>query len=81
MTDLLSLSRSYVDPRYQLPSRPTVTKSLLPKRHENLKDVVKCELMRVKHAVLTIDLWTSNQGNFKLSHPQQPLLYIEELGL
>ena len=45
-----------LDPRYQLPSRPTVAKSLLPKRHENLKDVVKCELMRVKHAALTIDL-------------------------
>ena len=38
-----------LDPRYQLPSRSTVTRSLFPK------------LMQVKHLALTTDLGTSNQ--------------------
>lgn len=50
-----------LDPRYQLPSRSTITRSLLPKKYEKLKDAVKRELTQVKHVALTTDLWTSNQ--------------------
>ena len=50
-----------LDPRYQLPSRSTVTRSLLPNKYEKLKDAVKLELKQVKHVALTTDLWTSNQ--------------------
>ncbi|CAB4036879.1 zinc finger BED domain-containing 1-like [Paramuricea clavata] len=50
-----------LDPRYQLPSRSTITRSLLPKKYEKLKDAVKRELTQVKHVALTTNLWTSNQ--------------------
>ena len=42
-----------LDPRYQLPSRSTVTRSLLPNKYEKLKDAVKLELKQVKHVALT----------------------------
>jgi hypothetical protein len=45
-----------LDPRYQLPSRSTITRSLLPKKYERLKDDVKLELAQVKHVALTTDL-------------------------
>ena len=50
-----------MDPRYQLPSRSTITRSLLPQKYEALKQTVKVELTQVKYVALTTDLWTSNQ--------------------
>ena len=50
-----------LDLQYQLPSCSTVTRSLLPKKYEKIKDALKCELMQVKNVALTTDLWTSNQ--------------------
>ena len=50
-----------LDPRYQLPSRSTITRSLLPRKYDDVRRAVKAELCQVTYVALTTDLWTSNQ--------------------
>lgn len=50
-----------MDPRYQLPSRSTITRALLPQKYEVVKSIVKTELNQTQYVALTTDLWTSNQ--------------------
>ena len=50
-----------MDPRYQLPSRSTITRALLPQKYEVVKSIVKAELNQTQYVALTTDLWTSNQ--------------------
>ena len=61
-----------LDLQYQLPSCSTVTRSLLPKKYEKIKDALKCELMQVKKCSFnnrSVDF----KSNFKLSHSYLPL--------
>ena len=50
-----------IDPRYTLPSRRTVMRSLLPTKFESEKSRVMSALSSVKYVALTSDIWTSCQ--------------------
>lgn len=50
-----------MDPRYELPSRSTLTQSLHPQKYEEIKQNVKADLCQVKYVALTADQWTSKQ--------------------
>ena len=47
-----------IDPRYQLPSRKTVTQ-MLPDMYSKRVNEIKQELDQISHVALTSDLWTS----------------------
>lgn len=56
---------SALNPSYQLPSRRTITNSLLPAAYEEVYNEVKEEMRNVKAITLTTDCWTSrNTENY-----------------
>ncbi len=52
---------SVLDPRYELPSRRTVVRSLLLEKYTSVKQTLKIELDNSMTIALTTDLWTSRQ--------------------
>lgn len=50
-----------LDPRYVLPSRRKLVRSLLPALYEKHVQLVKDELKKTNYVGLTSDLWTSRQ--------------------
>ena len=50
-----------LDPRYTLPSRRSVMRSLLPEKYESVKAKILSSLSDTKYVALTTDLWTSCQ--------------------
>lgn len=54
-----------LNPGYQLPSRKTVSKSILPKLYENTREKVRNNLLKAKYISFTTDGWTSiNNDSF-----------------
>lgn len=49
----------YMDPRYQLPCRQTLTNQIVPQIHENCKLAVADIFNNVKYIVLSFDGWSS----------------------
>lgn len=47
-----------LDPRYKLPSKRKVMRSLLIQRYETAKDNLHKELQEVESVALTTDFWT-----------------------
>lgn len=52
---------SVLDPRYELPSRRTVVRSLLLEKYTSVKQKLKMELDNSMTVALTTDMWTSRQ--------------------
>ena len=53
---------SVLDPRYQLPSRRTIERSLIPKQYTKLKTMVKEKLVcKTASVAVTTDIWSSRQ--------------------
>ncbi|GFR91484.1 zinc finger BED domain-containing protein 4 [Elysia marginata] len=50
-----------LDPKYQLPSRRTITRKLLPSKYEEQSLQLKSTLSQVDHIAITTDLWTSRR--------------------
>ncbi|XP_005113603.1 zinc finger BED domain-containing protein 1-like [Aplysia californica] len=50
-----------LDPRYELPSRRTITRDLLPRKFKTEEDELKTVLREARHVAITTDLWTSRQ--------------------
>ncbi|KMQ90940.1 zinc finger bed domain-containing protein 1-like protein [Lasius niger] len=48
-----------LNPRYSLPSRPTVTNVLIPKMYQEVKETISTILNTVKYLTITFDGWTS----------------------
>jgi len=47
-----------LDPRYQPPSRKTVSCSILPQKYGDIKSQIQ---KRIEYCALTMDIWTSRQ--------------------
>lgn len=50
----------FIDPRYELPSRRSITRRLIPERCTTERERVKAELAMVEDVSLTTDIWTSS---------------------
>ena len=50
-----------VDSRYELPSRRTIMRSILPDKYQKVKEEVRKELDATVNLALTTDIWTSRQ--------------------
>ncbi|XP_005113571.2 zinc finger BED domain-containing protein 1-like, partial [Aplysia californica] len=50
-----------LDPRYELPSRRTLSRDLLPRKFQAEEQKLKASLESVTHVAITTDLWTSRQ--------------------
>ena len=50
-----------LDPRYQPPSRKTLSHSIIPQKYEEMKRKLLGELEKLKYCALTTDIWTSRQ--------------------
>ncbi|KAK4323032.1 hypothetical protein Pmani_006216 [Petrolisthes manimaculis] len=50
-----------LNPRYKLPSRREVTRTLLPSLYQNEVKAVSQDLEKAQHISLTTDIWTSRQ--------------------
>ena len=54
-----------LDPRYKLPSRRTVMRSLLTQRYETTKGSIMKDLQEIESVAITTDFWTSrNTENY-----------------
>lgn len=58
-----------LDPRYELPSRTTISKKILPALYNELTAKLKKIFSSVNHVSITTDMWTSvaNQGYITLT--------------
>ena len=50
-----------LDPRYEIPSRRTIMRRILPDKYEDAKIKVQQKLDEASHVALTTDIWTSCQ--------------------
>ena len=50
-----------LDPRYQPPSRNTISCSILPQKYDNVKSQIQKKLDLIEYCTLTTDIWTSRQ--------------------
>ena len=53
---------SLLDPRYELPSRRTISRRLLPEKYEAVKKSLKQKLQKISPISLTTDIWSSRQA-------------------
>ena len=53
-----------LDPRYQIPSRRTITREILPRRYDSTKAKVQKDLSSAISVDLTTEIWTSRQMKF-----------------
>ena len=53
---------SLLDPRYEPPSRRTLTRRLLPEKYQEVKKSLEQKLAEIPSLALTTDIWSSNQG-------------------
>ena len=53
---------SILDPRYELPSRRTITRTMLPKKYTDIKQMLQEKLKKLTSIALTTDIWSSRQG-------------------
>jgi hypothetical protein len=49
-----------LDPKYQLPSRQTITKSIIPRLTEDTKKALSESLLQAKWVAITTDMWSSS---------------------
>lgn len=56
-----------LDSRYELPSRRTIMRDMLPKVYTDEKQLLMNELMETSFVALTTDIWTSSQTQAYLS--------------
>lgn len=50
-----------LDPRYEIPSRRTVMRKILPEKYKDIKIKLKEKIDSTTHLALTTDIWTSRQ--------------------
>ena len=53
---------SLLDPRYEVPSRRTISRRLLPEKYEVVKKALKQKLQKLSPISLTTDIWSSRQA-------------------
>ena len=53
---------SLLDPQYELPSRRTISRKLLPEKYMSAKQSLKQKLQKVSPISLTTDIWSSRQA-------------------
>lgn len=56
-----------LDPRYELPSRRTIMRDMLPSLYREEIDKLNTELSKTSHVSITTDIWTSSQTQAFLS--------------
>lgn len=51
-----------LDPRYQLPTRQALSKSMIPERYESVKSELMASISQSKVQAITTDMWTSSNN-------------------
>lgn len=53
------------EPKYSIPSRPTVRNTILPNVMQQMENIIQQELSTLNHIYITLDLWTNrNMASF-----------------